>query len=317
MLTRPFSCVAVANRGEAAVRFMRAARSWSRERGVELSVIALYTHVDAEAPFVRLASKSICLGDAMVRGEDGKQRSAYLDVERIVALAKQAGADALWPGWGFASERPELQEACEAHGLVFLGPPASAMRALGDKIAAKRLAEKAGVPVSPWSRESVDEAGAAECAARIGYPVLLKATAGGGGRGIRRVDHPDELVSAYRSAAAEAGAAFGDPSIFVEAFVADARHVEVQVLADSHGGVWALGTRDCSMQRRQQKVLEEAPAPGLSSEVEQALCDAGANLARISGYVSAGTAEVPVAARSEDLLLPGDEHPAPGRAHGD
>ncbi|MCU0928393.1 MAG: hypothetical protein MUE62_04135 [Burkholderiaceae bacterium] len=286
----------MANRGEAAVRFMRAARSWSREHGVALSVIALYTHADAEAPFVRMASASVCLGDPMVRGEDGKQRSAYLDVERIVTLARQAGADALWPGWGFASERPELQEACEAHGLVFLGPPASAMRALGDKIAAKRLAEKAGVPVSPWSRESVDEAGAAACAARIGYPVLLKATAGGGGRGIRRVDHPDELVGAYRSAAAEAGAAFGDPSIFVEAFVADARHVEVQVLADSHGGVWALGTRDCSMQRRQQKVLEEAPAPGLSADVEQALCEAGKNLARASGYVSAGTAEF--------LLLP-------------
>jgi acetyl/propionyl-CoA carboxylase alpha subunit/acetyl-CoA carboxylase carboxyltransferase component len=170
------------------------------------------------------------------------------------------------------------------------------MRALGDKIAAKRLAEKAGVPVSPWSRESVDEAGAIACAARIGYPVLLKATAGGGGRGIRRVDNPDELVPAFRSAAAEAAAAFGDPSIFVEAFVADARHVEVQVLADAHGGVWALGTRDCSMQRRQQKVLEEAPAPGLSPEVERALCEAGANLARASGYVSAGTAEF--------LLLP-------------
>jgi acetyl/propionyl-CoA carboxylase alpha subunit/acetyl-CoA carboxylase carboxyltransferase component len=299
MLARPFSCVAVANRGEAAVRFMRAARSWSRERGVPLSVVALYTHADADAPFVRMASKSICLGDPMVRGkddDDGKLRSAYLDVERIVTLARQAGADALWPGWGFASERPELQEACEAQGLVFLGPPASAMRALGDKIAAKRLAEKAGVPVSPWSRESVDEAGAVACAARIGYPVLLKATAGGGGRGIRRVDHPDDLIGAYRSAAAEAGAAFGDPSIFVEAFVADARHVEVQVLADSHGGVWALGTRDCSMQRRQQKVLEEAPAPGLSAEVERALCEAGANLARVSGYVSAGTAEF--------LLLP-------------
>ena len=296
MLTRPFSCVAVANRGETAVRFMRAARGWSREHGIPLSVIAFYTHADADAPFVRMASASICLGEPMVRGEDGKLRSAYLDVERVVDLAREAGADALWPGWGFASERPELQEACEARGMVFLGPPASAMRALGDKIAAKRLAEKAGVPVSPWSRESVDEAGAIECAARIGYPALLKATAGGGGRGIRRVDNPDELVPAFRSAAAEAAAAFGDPSIFVEAFVADARHVEVQVLADAHGGVWALGTRDCSMQRRQQKVLEEAPAPGIAPEVERALCEAGANLARASGYVSAGTAEF--------LLLP-------------
>ena len=296
MLTRRFSCVAVANRGEAAVRFLRGARGWSREHGIPLSVIALYTDADAEAPFVHMASASICLGEPMVRGENGKQRSVYLDVERIVTLARQAGADAIWPGWGFASERPELPEACEAQGLVFLGPPASAMRALGDKIAAKHLAEKAGVPVSPWSRGPVDEAGALECAARIGYPVLLKAAAGGGGRGIRRVDRPQELVDAFHAAAHEAAAAFGDPSIFLEAFVTQARHVEVQVLADTHGGVWALGTRDCSMQRRQQKVLEEAPAPGLSPEVERALCEAGANLARASGYVSAGTAEF--------LLLP-------------
>ncbi len=196
MLNRPFSCVAVANRGEAAVRFMRAARTWSRERGVPLTVIAMFTSADADAPFVRMASRSIGLGEPLVPGADGKLRSAYLDVERIVRLAHEAGADALWPGWGFASERPELQEACEAAGLVFLGPPASAMRALGDKIAAKRLAETANVPVSPWSGGSVDEAGAAACAARIGYPVLLKATAGGGGRGIRRVSSPDELSPA-------------------------------------------------------------------------------------------------------------------------
>jgi acetyl/propionyl-CoA carboxylase alpha subunit/acetyl-CoA carboxylase carboxyltransferase component len=296
MLNRPFSCVAVANRGEAAVRFMRAARTWSRERGVPLTVIAMFTSADADAPFVRMASRSIGLGEPLVPGADGKLRSAYLDVERIVRLAHEAGADALWPGWGFASERPELQEACEAAGLVFLGPPASAMRALGDKIAAKRLAETANVPVSPWSGGSVDEAGAAACAARIGYPVLLKATAGGGGRGIRRVSSPDELSPAYRSAAAEAAAAFGDPSIFVEAFVGGARHVEVQIVADAHGTVWALGTRDCSMQRRQQKVLEEAPAPGLSPDVERALCEAGERLARAAGYVSAGTAEF--------LLLP-------------
>ena len=287
MLTRPFSCVAVANRGEAAVRFMRAARSWSREHGIPLSVIALYTHADADAPFVRMASASVCLGEPW---------SAARTASRA-APTSMSNASWHWRGrpaptrCGRAGASrpsgPSCRKPARRSGLVFLGPPAGAMRALGDKIAAKRLAEKAGVPVSPWSRESVDEAGAAACAARIGYPVLLKATAGGGGRGIRRVDSPDELVGAYRSAAAEAGAAFGDPSIFVEAFVADARHVEVQVLADSHGGVWALGTRDCSMQRRQQKVLEEAPAPGLSAEVERALCEAGAKLARASAATSA------------------------------
>jgi acetyl/propionyl-CoA carboxylase alpha subunit/acetyl-CoA carboxylase carboxyltransferase component len=296
MLTRPFNCVAIPNRGEAAVRFMRAARTWGREHGAQLSVIALYTHPDADAPFVRMASSAICLGDALVPGPGGKLRSAYLDLERVVKLARRAGADALWPGWGFASERPELQEMCEDHGLVFLGPPAQAMRMLGDKIAAKRLAEDNGVPVSPWSRDPVSEASVADAAKRIGYPVLLKAAAGGGGRGIRRVQEPGELIDAFRSAAAEAAAAFGDPSIFVESFVAQARHIEVQVLADAHGGVWALGTRDCSMQRRQQKVLEEAPAPGLAPAVEQGLREAAAKLARACRYVSAGTAEF--------LLLP-------------
>jgi acetyl/propionyl-CoA carboxylase alpha subunit/acetyl-CoA carboxylase carboxyltransferase component len=296
MAARPFEHVAVVNRGEAAVRFIRAARAWRREHRAPLWVTAFYTHPDADAPFVRMASSAISLGEALVPGEDGRARSAYVDIERVVSLAKAAGADALWPGWGFISERPELPEACEAHGLVFLGPPAPAMRRLGDKVSAKRLAESAGVPVSPWSGGPVDARTAAEMAPRIGYPLLLKAAAGGGGRGIRRVADPSELQEALRAAAAEAGAAFGDASVFVEAFVPEARHVEVQVLADEHGAVWALGTRDCSMQRRQQKVLEEAPAPGLAPEVEQAICDAAVRMARASGYVGAGTAEF--------LLLP-------------
>jgi acetyl/propionyl-CoA carboxylase alpha subunit/acetyl-CoA carboxylase carboxyltransferase component len=286
----------VANRGEAAVRFMRAARAWQQERGLPLDTIALYTHQDANAPFVRMASHAICIGDALVRGEDGRPRSAYLDIERVIALVRAAGADGLWPGWGFASERPELPEACAAHGIAFLGPPASAMRMLGDKVAAKRLAESSDVPVSPWSRDPVTEETAPAWGERIGYPLLLKAAAGGGGRGIRRVNEASELLPALRSAAAEAASAFGDASIFVEGFVPKARHIEVQVLADEHGGVWAVGTRDCSMQRRQQKVFEEAPAPGLAPDVERALCEAAVRLARACGYVSAGTAEF--------LLLP-------------
>jgi acetyl/propionyl-CoA carboxylase alpha subunit/acetyl-CoA carboxylase carboxyltransferase component len=296
MTARPFSHVVVLNRGEAAVRFLRAARHWRREHRLPLRILALYTHPDADAPFVRMASSAICLGDALVAGNGGQVRSAYLDIERVVRLAKAAGADALWPGWGFAAERPELPEACEAHGLVFLGPSAGAMRLLGDKVAAKRLAEQNGVPVSPWSGGAVDHATALAVAERIGYPVLLKAAAGGGGRGIRRVASPAELEDALRAAANEAAAAFGDASVFVEAFVAEARHIEVQILADTHGGVWALGTRDCSMQRRQQKVFEEAPAPGLAPEVEAAICEAAIALARAVGYVGAGTAEF--------LLLP-------------
>ena len=170
MIARPFSHVAVLNRGEAAVRFLRAARHWRRQHRQPLRILALYTHPDAEAPFVRMASAALCLGEPLVPAETGQLRSAYLDVERVVTLAKAAGADALWPGWGFAAERPELPEACEAHGLVFLGPSASAMRLLGDKVAAKQLADRLGVPVSPWSGGPVDEAQAAAVAARIGLP---------------------------------------------------------------------------------------------------------------------------------------------------
>ncbi|WP_293902599.1 carboxyl transferase domain-containing protein [Phenylobacterium sp.] len=288
--------MAVANRGEAAMRFLRTARSWSGCHRTPLETVALYTYADEGAAFTRVATRAVCLGEPVTRGADGQSFSTYLDIDKVIAAAKAAGADALWPGWGFASERPELVEACAAAGLAFLGPPASAMRALGDKIAAKRLAESCDVPVSPWSGGAVDEAGATEWAERIGYPVLLKATAGGGGRGIRRVERPGEIADALRSAAAEAAAAFGDPSIFVEALVTEARHIEVQILADQHGGVWALGTRDCSMQRRRQKILEEAPAPGLTPEVEAALCAAAVRLARACGYVNAGTAEF--------LLLP-------------
>lgn len=295
--TRPnISCVAIANRGEAAIRFLRTAASWSRLHRAPLETVALYTYADEGASFTRMATRAVCLGEAMTRDADGRASSTYLDVEKVVDCARSAGADALWPGWGFASEKPELVEACEAAGLTFLGPPAQAMRALGDKIAAKRLAESCDVPVSPWSGGSVDEDGARDWAERIGFPVLLKATAGGGGRGIRRVHGPDEISAAFRSATAEAAAAFGDPSVFVEALVTEARHIEVQVLADRAGGVWAIGTRDCSMQRRRQKVLEEAPAPGLAPEVEAALCAAAVRLARACGYVSAGTAEF--------LLLP-------------
>ena len=168
MIARPFSHVAVLNRGEAAVRFLRAARHWRRQHREPLRILALYTHPDADAPFVRMASSALSLGDPLVPGDGGQLRSAYLDVERVVSLAKAAGADALWPGWGFAAERPELPDACEAHGLVFLGPPSDAMRLLGDKVAAKQLADRIGVPVSPWSGGPVDEAQAAVVAAASG-----------------------------------------------------------------------------------------------------------------------------------------------------
>ena len=189
MIARPFSHVAVLNRGEAAVRFLRAARHWRRQHREPLRILALYTHPDADAPFVRMASSALSLGDPLVPGEGGQLRSAYLDVERVVSLAKAAGADALWPGWGFAAERPELPDACEAHGLVFLGPPVGRHAPAGGQgrgQAARRSHWRAGqslVAADRWTKRR-----RRSCAARIGFPVLLKAAAGGGGRGIRRVN---------------------------------------------------------------------------------------------------------------------------------
>ncbi|MDO9021097.1 MAG: biotin carboxylase N-terminal domain-containing protein [Deltaproteobacteria bacterium] len=291
LLHRPFRRVGVVNRGEAAVRFLRAARAWSRCHREPMEVVALYTHPDRDAMFVREADDAVLLGDALVPGSTGALRSAYLDVPRVISLLVEARCDAVWPGWGFVSERPDFADACADAGLVFIGPSGSSMRLLGDKIGGKRVAEDNGVPVTPWSGGPVaDAAEAAAHATRIGFPVLLKAAAGGGGRGIRIVRAVDEVAAAFASASAEARSAFGDPTLLVESFAPEARHVEVQIIADSHGTVHAVGTRDCSMQRRHQKVLEEAPAPGLGA-LEEQLKSAAVRIARASGYVNAGTAE--------------------------
>ncbi|MFT7622553.1 MAG: acetyl/propionyl-CoA carboxylase alpha subunit, partial [Myxococcota bacterium] len=299
-----FSKVAVLNRGECAVRFIRAARTWSRISGHHLDVVAFFTTPDDGAPFVRMASSSIALGAALVAGPDGAMRSAYLDIPRVIRLCKDDGVDALWPGWGFLAESPELADACVAAGITFIGPSAQAMRLLGDKEAGKRLAEANDVPVSDWSGGLVaDVAEARSHADRIGYPVLLKATAGGGGRGIRVVQAVDGLKEAFDSASAEAAAAFGNAGLIVEEFVPTARHVEVQILADEEGCVWALGTRDCSLQRRHQKVIEEAPASNLPEGIEDRLCEAARSVARASGYVGAGTAEFLVSPDGSGLFF--------------
>ena len=291
LIHRPFRRVGVVNRGEAAVRFLRAARTWARGHREPLEVVALYTHPDRDAMFVREADDAVLLGDALVPGANGALRSAYLDVPRLIALLLEAGCDAVWPGWGFVSERPDFADACAAADLVFIGPSGASMRLLGDKIGGKRVAEENGVPVTPWSGGLVaDAAAAAMHARRIGFPVLLKAAAGGGGRGIRIVRAVEEVAAAFVSASAEARAAFGDATLLVEAFAPEARHVEVQIIADAYGRVHAVGTRDCSMQRRHQKVLEEAPAPGLGA-LEEELKSAAIRIARASGYVNAGTAE--------------------------
>ena len=273
------------------MRAIHAVRELNEERADPIRVIALYTEPERHALFVRQSDEAYCLGPAMV--QDGEQRrSAYLDYERLERALVETEADAAWVGWGFVAEHPAFAELCERLGIVFVGPDPDVMRALGDKIESKRLAEQAGVPVAPWSGgpvESVEEA--LRQGETLGFPLMIKAAAGGGGRGMRRVEGADELPTAFERARAEAEQAFGDPSVLMERLVGAARHVEVQLVADGQGAVWALGVRDCSYQRRHQKVVEESASPALSPEQERELADAAVRLARSAGYRGAGTAE--------------------------
>jgi len=287
-----FSRVAILNRGEPAMRFIIAAREYRREHRVPLHTVALYTDPDRRAMFVREADESYALGPATHNKSDGRSVSTYLDYERIEQALVATKADAVWPGWGFAAERPEFVDLCDRLGIAFIGPTGDMMRKLGDKIASKLLAEQANVPVAPWSGGavgSVEEARAE--AAVIGYPIMLKATAGGGGRGIRRVQRESDLEEAFRSARAEAAGAFGDDAVFLESMVDGARHVEVQLIADDYGTIWPFGVRDCTIQRRNQKILEETPSPALSAEQSWELEEAAVRLARAIGYRNAGTVE--------------------------
>jgi acetyl/propionyl-CoA carboxylase alpha subunit/acetyl-CoA carboxylase carboxyltransferase component len=294
---RPIRCLAIANRGEAAMRCIRTVKALRAREGEPIEVIALYTDVDRDAPFVRHADRAIPLKPA------ASPVAAYLDREGVVQVLVAAGADAVWPGWGFLAEDPGFVERCAAAGIRFLGPPAGAMRKLGDKIDAKRLAEAHGVPVLPWSGGEVeDEATALRLADTVGYPLLVKASAGGGGRGIRLVGAPEDLRAALRSARAEALAAFGDDRVFLESAVRGGRHVEVQIVADEHGVVHALGCRDCSVQRRHQKLIEEAPPPGLSRDFLAALQDDARRLAAAVGYRGVGTIEFLVAGSAYHFL---------------
>jgi acetyl/propionyl-CoA carboxylase alpha subunit/acetyl-CoA carboxylase carboxyltransferase component len=290
-VARPFHRLAIVNRGEAAMRAIHAVRELNEERADPIRVIALYTDVERHALFVRQADEAHCLGPATVAAGE-ERRSAYLDYARLERALVETGADAAWVGWGFVAEHPAFAELCERLRIVFAGPDPGVMRALGDKVEAKRLAEQAGVPVAPWSGgpvESVEDAIA--YGERVGFPLMIKATAGGGGRGMRRVDDPGELAGAFERARAEAAQAFGDPGVLMERLIGAARHVEVQIVADGQGAVWALGVRDCSYQRRHQKVVEESASPVLSADQERELADAAVRLARSAGYRGAGTAE--------------------------
>jgi len=268
------------------MRCIRAVKSLGALESSGIQVIALYTDVDRAAPFVRHADVALRLPTK------GSAVSAYLNHDLLISVLTRAGADAVWPGWGFVSEDPKFVARVLAAGMRFLGPPPDVMQQLGDKISSKHLAERADVPVSPWSRGVVaNEAEARVHGKAIGYPLLIKASAGGGGRGIRIVRKEEELGELFRSAAAEARGAFGDDRLFMEKMVQGGRHVEVQIVADQHGTVVALGCRDCSVQRRHQKVLEEAPPSGLPPLMIRALKESAAGLAREAGYVGAGTVE--------------------------
>src|SRR5262245_21580362 len=268
----------IANRGEIAVRIARAAR------GLGIRVVAIHSEADRDALHVRVADEAFPCGPAPAR-------DSYLQAERIVEIAKAAGVDAIHPGYGFLSENAEFAERCAAAGLVWIGPPAEVIRRMGDKVVARRALAEAGVPVVPGATERLSDAEALVAAERIGFPVMVKATGGGGGRGMRAVHAAAELGPALARARSEAGAGFGDDGVYVEKLLSGARHVEVQLLADRHGHALHLFERDCSAQRRHQKLVEEAPAPGLAPALRERLGAAALRAARAVGYESAGTVE--------------------------
>ena len=268
-----FASALIANRGEIACRIARTARR------LGMRTIAVYSQADANALHVRRCDEAHLLGPAPAA-------SSYLAADRLIEIAQRTGAACLHPGYGFLSENPDFAEACIGAGIVFIGPPSGAIRAMGLKDAAKVLMERAGVPVVPGYHGSRQEPKfLKEKAYEIGYPVLIKAVAGGGGRGMRRVDKHAEFEAALEAAMREARAAFGDDRVLVEKYVASPRHIEIQVFGDSHGNVIHLNERDCSMQRRHQKVIEEAPAPGMTREVREAMGAAAIAAAMAVGYV--------------------------------
>lgn len=278
-LYRRFRKLLIANRGEIACRVIRSARAMG------LRTVAVYSEADRDAMHVALADEAVLLGPA-------RARDSYLNIERVIEAAKKTGAEAVHPGYGFLSENAEFAQACLDAGLVFVGPTAEMMTAMGSKSGSKQLMEKAGVPLVPgYHGEAQDEAILAEAADKIGFPVLVKASAGGGGRGMRVVKSAGELSAAIVSAKREAKAAFGDDRMLIEKYVQNPRHIEVQIIGDSHGNLLSLFERECTLQRRHQKVIEEAPSPTLDGTQREAVCAAARKAAGAVNYVGAGTIE--------------------------
>ncbi len=274
-----FKKILIANRGEIAVRILRACR----ELGIRS--VAIFSDVDRKSLHVRLADEAYRIGPA-------PSRESYLRIDKLMDVARRAGCDAVHPGYGFLAENAALPRACADAGLTFIGPPAEAMEALGSKTAGRQIARRSGVPVVPGTNEAIEKPSDAKpLALDMGYPVLLKAVAGGGGKGMRVVYSDAEFDAAFRDAASEAMNAFGDARLYLEKYLERPRHVEIQIFADSHGRVVSLGERECSVQRRHQKVIEEAPSLIVTPDLRKKMGDAAVRLARAGGYVNAGTVE--------------------------
>ena len=278
-MSAPFGKVLIANRGEIAVRVIRACR----ELGIK--TVAVFSEADRESLHVLLADEAVPIGPPPAT-------ESYLVIDKLIAAARATGAEAVHPGYGFLAENAKFAQACLDAGLTFIGPPPAAIRAMGDKMAARRVAIKMGVPVVPGTEQPVaDDAEAARVAERVGYPVMVKAAMGGGGKGMRLVRAPGDLAGALRAARSEAGAAFGDAAVYIERYVEEPRHIEIQVLADAHGGVVYLGERECSIQRRHQKLVEESPSSFVTPEMRRRMGEAACRVAAAVGYVNAGTVE--------------------------
>jgi len=285
-----FKKILIANRGEIAVRVIRACRE------LEIAPIAIYSEADSEALHVRLADSAYPCGPAPAR-------DSYLVVDRVIEIAQREGADAIHPGYGFLSENADFADRCEAAGIRFIGPTGAVIRAMGDKITARQKMASAGVAVVPGASESISDTEAAQCAERIGYPVLVKASAGGGGKGMRRVDDPADLPQALERVRGEAASAFGDSTLYFEKFIENPRHIEIQFLADTLGNALHQGERECSIQRRHQKLIEEAPANRVSPELRAELGHAAVTAAKAVEYSGAGTCEFLVDAAGDFYFL--------------
>ncbi len=274
-----FKKVLIANRGEIAVRVIRACRE------LDVASVAVFSDVDREALHVRFADEAYYIGPPSAS-------ESYLCIDKIIAVAKECNAEAIHPGYGFLAENPGFAERCREENIVFIGPSPEAIKSMGDKLTARELMIKAGIPVVPGSENAIsDEDELVRIAGEIGYPVMLKASAGGGGKGMRRVNSEDELSSAFRGASSEAGSAFGNSAVYIEKFIECPRHIEIQVLADGHGNTLHFGERECSIQRRHQKVIEECPSPVISAEIRMKMGDIAVKAAEAVNYLGAGTIE--------------------------